>query len=95
MVLVVVGVGNAACASHNVGLCLGIMGVFAGLVFGVRHEVVVVVRLAIVEVFGVVALIVLLVKLLVGLVVLVVVEDEMVVLIVVDVKLLVLMIVGD
>ena len=54
MVLVVVGVGNAACASHNVGLCLGIMGVFAGLVFDVRHEVVVVVRLAIVEVFGVV-----------------------------------------
>ena len=47
MVLVVVGVGNAACASHNVGLCLGIMGVFAGLVFGVRHEVVVVVRLVV------------------------------------------------
>ena len=84
MVLAVVGVGNAACASHNVGLCLGIMGVFAGLVFGVRHEVVVVVRLVIVEVLGVVVLIVLLVKLLVGLVVLVVVEDEMVVMIVGD-----------
>ena len=90
MVLVVVGVGNAACASHNVGLCLGIMGVFAGLVFGVRHEVVVVVRLVIVEVFGVV-LCVLLVKLSVWLVVLMVVEADLVVLVV---GVVVLMIVG-
>ena len=82
--MTVVGVGSAACASHNVGLCLGIIGVFAGIVFGVRHEVVVVVRLAIVEVLDVVVLIVLLVKLLVGLVVLVVVEDEMVLMIVDD-----------
>ena len=93
MVLVVVGVGNAACASHNVGLCLGIMGVFAGLVFGVRHEVVVVVRLVIVEVFGVVVC-VLLVKLSVWLVVLVVVEADLVVLVVVGVSVVVLMFVG-
>ena len=93
MVLVVVGVGGEACASHSVGLALGIMGVFARLVFGVKHEVVVVVRLVMVEVFGVVAF-VLLFRLLIALVVLIDVEDELVVFIVVGVEVVVLMVVG-
>jgi len=51
VVLLVVGVGGAACASHSVGLSLGIIGVFAGIVFDIKHRVVV--RLAMLEVFGV------------------------------------------
>ena len=65
----------------------------ARLVFGVKHGVVVVVRLVMVDVFVVVAF-VLLFKLLIALVVLIDVEDELVGFIVVGVEVVVLMIVG-
>ena len=96
MVLVVVGVGGAACASHSVGLPLGMIEISAGLAFDVMHGVVVavVVGLEIVEVFVVVVFVPLVKFLIWSVVVLVIVEAVLVVLMVVGAEVVVLMIVG-